>query len=35
MGLIEKIRPHIEALIKNRIYIRQHLIDAVLKEAGE
>jgi predicted nucleic acid-binding protein len=35
MGLIEKIRPHIEALIKNGIYIRQQLIDAVLKEAGE
>ena len=35
MGLIDKIKPHIEALIKNGIYIRQQLIDAVLKEAGE
>lgn len=35
MGLIEKIRPHIEALIENGIYIRQQLIDAVLQDAGE
>jgi len=35
MGLIEKIRPHIEALIENGIYIRLKLIDAVLHEAGE
>jgi len=35
MGLIDKIRPHIEALIENGIYIRQQLIDTVLTEAGE
>jgi len=35
MGLIEKIKPHIEALIQNGIYIRRQLIDAVLHEAGE
>lgn len=34
-GLIEKIKPHLDALIKNGIYIRQELIDAVLNEAGE
>lgn len=28
-GLIEKIRPHIDELVENRIYIRQELIDAV------
>jgi len=35
MGLIDKIRPHIDALIRNGIYIRQQLIDAVLHEARE
>lgn len=34
-GLIERIRPHLEALIAHGIYIRKELIDAVLKEAGE
>jgi len=35
MGLVEKIRPHLKALIENGIYIRQQLIDAVLHDAGE
>jgi len=35
MGLVEKIKPHIDALIENGIYIRQQLIDAVLNDAGE
>lgn len=35
MGLIEKIKPHLDALIENGIYIRQELIDAVLTDAGE
>lgn len=34
-GMLEKIRPHIDALIENGIYIRRELIDAVLKDAGE
>jgi predicted nucleic acid-binding protein len=34
-GLIEAIKPHIDALIENGIYIRRELIDAVLKDAGE
>ncbi len=34
-GLIEKIRPHIDALVENGIYIRQELVDAVLDDAGE
>ena len=34
-GLIEAIKPHIDALIENGIYIRRELIDAVLKYAGE
>lgn len=34
-GLIEKIRPHINALIENGIYIRKQLIDAVLQNANE
>lgn len=34
-GLIEKIRPHIDALIENGIYIRRELIEAVLKAAEE
>ncbi len=33
--LIDKLKPHLEALQKNGIYIRQELIDAVLNEAGE
>lgn len=35
MKLIAKIKPHVEALISNGIYIRQQLVDAVLNEAGE
>ena len=34
-GLIEKIRPQIDGLVENGIYIRKELIDAVLKDAGE
>lgn len=34
-GMIDKIKPHIDALVENGIYIRQELIDAVLKDAGE
>jgi predicted nucleic acid-binding protein len=34
-GLMENIRPHINALVENGIYIRKELIDAVLKDAGE
>ena len=34
-GLTERIKPHLEALIANGIYIRKELIEAVLKEAGE
>lgn len=35
MGLIEKIKPHLDSLIETGIYIRQELIDAVLNDAGE
>ncbi len=35
MALIAKIKPHLDALIENGIYIRQELIDAVLNDAGE
>lgn len=34
-GLIEQLRPYLEALKNNGIYIRQELIDAVLKDVGE
>ena len=34
-GLIETLRPHLEALKTHGIYIRQKLIDAVLKNVGE
>jgi len=34
-GEIETIKPHIDALIENGIYIRKELIDAALKNAGE
>ena len=34
-GLVENIRPHIDDLVENGIYIRKELIDAVLKDAGE
>lgn len=34
-GLIDKLRPHLDSLHESNIYIRQKLIDAVLKDAGE
>lgn len=34
-GLLHHIKPHIDALVENGIYIRRELIDAVLKKAGE
>lgn len=34
-GLTEQIKPHLETLIANGIYIRKELIEAVLKDAGE
>lgn len=34
-GLVQTIKPHINALVENGIYIRRELIDAVLAEAGE
>lgn len=34
-GLLEQLRPHLEALQANGIYIRQALIDAVLADVGE
>ncbi|NJL60355.1 MAG: DUF3368 domain-containing protein [Desulfobacteraceae bacterium] len=34
-GLIEQLRPRLEGLQNNGIYIRQELIDAVLKDVGE
>lgn len=34
-GLIDKLRPHPDSLHESNIYIRQKLIDAVLKDAGE
>ncbi|UCF90514.1 MAG: DUF3368 domain-containing protein [Desulfobacterales bacterium] len=34
-GLVENIRPQIDALVENGIYIRRELIDTVLKDAGE
>jgi len=33
--LIENIKPHIDALVENGIYIRRELINAVLKDAAE
>ena len=33
--LIDKLRPHLEGLLENGIYIRQELIDAVLEDVGE
>jgi uncharacterized protein len=35
MGLVEIIKPHLDSLVENGIYIRQELIDAVLNDAGE
>ena len=34
-GLIPKLKPALDALVANHIFIRQELIDAALKEAGE
>ena len=34
-GLLAQIKPSIEALVANGIYIRPELVDAVLKDAGE
>jgi predicted nucleic acid-binding protein len=34
-GLIDGLRPHIEALQANNIFIHQKLIDAILKDVGE
>jgi predicted nucleic acid-binding protein len=33
-GLIEKLKPQLEALVANNIYLRQELIDAVLRDVG-
>jgi hypothetical protein len=33
--LIPKLKPALDALVANRIFIRQELIEAALKEAGE
>jgi predicted nucleic acid-binding protein len=35
MGWIPQLRPHLEALQRNGIYIRQELIEAVLADVGE
>lgn len=35
MGLVEKIKPHLDSLLENGIYIRQELMDAVLIDANE
>lgn len=35
MGLIALLRPHLEALQAQGIYVRQALIDAALKDVGE
>ena len=35
LGLIPKLRPQLEALQANGIYIRQELVNAVLREVGE
>lgn len=34
-GFIPKLKPALDALVANHIFIRQELIDAALKEAGE
>ena len=34
-GLVHAIKPHIDDLVENGIYVRRELIDAVLAEAGE
>ena len=35
VGLIDRLKPRLKALQPNGIYIRQQLIDAVLKDVGE
>lgn len=35
IGLISELRPHLEALRRNGIYIRQKLVDTVLQDVGE
>jgi len=35
IGLIKTIKPHLDSLLENGIYIRQELIDAVLNDAEE
>jgi predicted nucleic acid-binding protein len=35
MGMIQRLRPQLEGLQAHGIYIRQELIDAVLKDVGE
>ena len=34
-GLLETIRPHLDALLESGIYIRKELVKAVLQEVGE
>jgi len=34
-GLIPKLKPALDALLANHIFIRRELIEAALKEAGE
>jgi len=34
-NLIDKLKPHLEALQQGGIYIRQELVDAVLRDVGE
>lgn len=35
LGFIDQIRPYLDSLKNNGIYIRQALIDAVIENAGE
>lgn len=35
MGLLEKIRPHVEYLRANNIYMAENLVEAVLRDVGE
>jgi hypothetical protein len=35
MGLIDKIRPHVEYLRMNNIYMADNLVEAVLRDVGE
>jgi len=34
-GLIPKLKPALDALVANGIFIREELVEAALKEAGE